>query len=50
MTSMPHLQRVRDAIIKANEHAKTPHAPKADDVKQTLIDLIKVATDALSKL
>jgi hypothetical protein len=47
-TAMPHLQRVREAISKANDNAK-PDAPHPTSVKQAFIDLIKAATGALGK-
>jgi len=50
VTAMPHLQRVREAIIEANANTKKPEPPQGEGVKQALIDLIKAATDAVGRL
>jgi hypothetical protein len=50
MTAIPHLQRVRAAIIQANAEAKPTEARPTAGVKQAVVDLVKSATDALGKL
>jgi hypothetical protein len=50
VTAMPHLQRVREAIIEADANTKKPEPPQAEGVKQALIALIKAATDAVGRL
>jgi hypothetical protein len=59
-TAMPHLERVQNAVseayIEAEKYEKerrnsgTASAANPDEVKQALVELIKAATEAISKL
>jgi len=53
VTAMPHLERVREATIEADRQAKEAEkhdAPKPESMKRAFLELIRAATDALSKL